>query len=136
MKTYLLKVRKYSIITNNYELYVYKVTTDNIYRIIGKMMATSLEHIKRVDYSEWMQEREDYWKENGFEIRNYNERRLSEDLYPLNYITELEETIRKQTAQEILGDIKGLLDFYKNTQTNQTLYEQLAEKYGVTTNNE
>lgn len=130
-KTYLLKVRKYSIFTNDYQIYVYKVTTDNIYRIIGKMIVTSLERIERVNYSEWMQEREDYWKNNGYEIHNYNERKLSEDLYPLNPVHRSEEEIRKEVAQEILGEIKGLLEFYKNTQTNETLYNELAKKYGV-----
>lgn len=61
--TYLLYVRKYNIIANDYVLYVYKVTTDNIYRIIGKIVSTSMEHIKRIDFNEWSQEREDFWKE-------------------------------------------------------------------------
>ena len=37
MKTYLLIVRQYEIMVNDYIIKVYKVTTDNIYRIIGKM---------------------------------------------------------------------------------------------------
>lgn len=80
MKTYLLYIRKYSIITNQYELYIYKVTTDNIYRIIGKIFCTTLEEIKRIDYNEWLPEREKFWKENNYEIKNYKEPKLSEDI--------------------------------------------------------
>ena len=42
-RTYLLKVRQYDIMIRGYRLYVYKVTTDNIYRIIGKIFCTALE---------------------------------------------------------------------------------------------
>lgn len=95
MRTYLLYIRKYSIIANDYVLYVYKVTTDNIYRIIGKIVCTSMEHIKRIDFNEWLQEREDFWKEQGYEIYLYREPKLSSDLYPLNYVNRLESENKK-----------------------------------------
>lgn len=79
MKTYLLYIRKYSIITCKYELYIYKVTTDNVYRIIGKIYCTTMEEIKRIDYNKWLPEREEFWKENNYEIENYKEPKLSED---------------------------------------------------------
>ncbi len=79
MKTYLLYIRKYSICTNSYELYVYKVTTDNVYRIIGKIVCTTIEHIERIDFNEWSTERENYWIEHGYEIFNYKEPKLSQD---------------------------------------------------------
>ena len=79
MKTYLLYVRQYSIFANDYVLKVYKVVTDSIYRIIGKMYCEALEHIKRIDYSPWAKEKEKYWKNEGYEIRIYKEPRLSED---------------------------------------------------------
>ncbi len=100
--TYLLYVRKYSIITNDYVLYVYKVTTDNIYRIIGKIVCTSMEHIKRIDFNEWMQEREDFWKENGYDIHPYREPKLSNDLYPLDYISQLEKENERLSAANAL----------------------------------
>lgn len=76
MKTYLIYVRQYELMKNDYILKVYKVTTDNIYRIIGKIYVTALEEIKRIDYNEWMQEREDYWKEQNIPIHEYVEPKL------------------------------------------------------------
>lgn len=95
MKTYLLKVRQYDITTNDYRIKVFKVTTDNIYRIIGKIFSTELEEIKRVDWSEWMPEREEYWKDNGYEVKVYNEPKLSEDQYPIDYLNRLETENKK-----------------------------------------
>lgn len=76
MKTYLIYVRKYSPMQNDYVLKVYKVTIDNIYRVIGKIYVTSLEAIKRIGYNEWTQEREDYWKEQNIPIYEYREPKL------------------------------------------------------------
>lgn len=100
--TYLLYVRKYNIIANDYVLYVYKVTTDNIYRIIGKIVSTSMEHIKRIDFNEWSQEREDFWKEQKKEIYLYREPKLSTDLYPLDYVNSLEKQMEKLLAENAL----------------------------------
>ena len=79
MKTYFLYVRKYSILTNDYELYVYKVTTDNVYRIIGKIVVTTMEQIERIDYCRWSEEKEQFWIDRNQEIINYAEPKLSED---------------------------------------------------------
>ena len=79
MKTYFLYVRKYSILTNDYELYVYKVTTDNVYRIIGKIVVTTMEQIERIDYCLWSEEKEQFWLDRNKEIINYVEPKLSED---------------------------------------------------------
>ena len=79
MKTYLLKVKQYDTTFRDYRLKVYKVTTDNVYRVIGKIYCTALEEIKRIDYSEWTQEREDFWIEYGSEIRQYHEPKLCEE---------------------------------------------------------
>ncbi len=79
LKTYLLKVRQYDITINNYKLKVYKVTTDNIYRVIGKIHSTALEHIERIDYSEWLEEREKFWIDRGYTVTTYREEKLSED---------------------------------------------------------
>lgn len=80
MQTYFIYVRRYSILTNSDELYVYKVVTDSVYRIIGKIVVTSLEEIKRIDFCRWLPEKEAFWKERGIEIIEYKEPRLSEDL--------------------------------------------------------
>lgn len=74
MKKYLLKVR-YALSG----LRVYEVETDNIYRIIGKMVCTSMEHIERIDYSRFTLERLQYWIDEGFKINKYKEPVLSED---------------------------------------------------------
>ena len=79
MKKYFLYVRKYSILTNDYELYVYKVTTDNVYRIIGKIVVTTMEQIKRIDYCRWSEEKEQFWIDRNQEIINYIEPKLSDD---------------------------------------------------------
>lgn len=60
-------------------LRVYEVETDNIYRIIGKMICTSMEHIVRIDFSQFTLERLQYWIDEGFEINEYKEPVLSED---------------------------------------------------------
>ena len=79
MKTYLIYVRQYDLMKNDYVLKIYKVATDNIYRVIGKIYVTSLEAIKRIDYNEWMQEREDYWKEQNIPIYEYREPKLKNE---------------------------------------------------------
>lgn len=74
MREYLLKVR--------YELSglrVYRVKTDNIYRIVGKFYCTSLEHISRIDYSRYTSEREVFWINKGFKINKYTEPVLFEE---------------------------------------------------------
>lgn len=74
MKKYILKVR-YALSG----LRVYEVETDNIYRIIGKMICTSMEHIERIDYSRFTLERLQYYIDEGFKINKYKEPVLSED---------------------------------------------------------
>lgn len=77
--TFLVYVRQYSILINDYVLIVYKVTTDNIYRVIGKIVCTALESIKRIDFNSWSQSREDFWIKKGQDILYYKEPRLSCD---------------------------------------------------------
>lgn len=79
MRTYLLYVRQYDITIRDFRLYVYKVTTDNVYRIIGKIFSTSLEQIRRIDYNLWSQDRENFWLENGYTVNRYYEPKLKED---------------------------------------------------------
>ena len=73
--THLLYVRKYSIFSNDYELYVYGVKTKDIYHTIGEMHARSLEHIKRIDWvvltPQNRQAKFDYWKEQGKQIHTW-----------------------------------------------------------------
>ena len=67
-KHYLLKVR-YSLSG----LRVYKVKTDSVYRIIGKIYVTSIESIDRIDYSLHSEEREQFWIDEGYKIIEYKE---------------------------------------------------------------
>ena len=80
MKKYLLKVR-YALSG----LRVYEVETDNIYRIIGKIICTSMEHIVRIDFSKFTPERLQYWIDEGFKISKYKEPVLSEDEKAIEY---------------------------------------------------
>lgn len=75
MKEYLVKVR-YALSG----LRVYKVKTDNIYRIVGKFYCTSIEHIEKIDYSRWTPEREKFWADEGYKINSYTEPVLSEEM--------------------------------------------------------
>lgn len=90
-QTYFLYIRKFSIIANDNVLYVYKVTTDNVYRIIGKIVSTSMERIERIDFNEWTEAREKFWIDKGYKIHSYCEPKLSKDLYPLGYVNRLEK---------------------------------------------
>ena len=74
MREYLVKVQ-YALSG----LKVYRVKTDNIYRIIGKIYCNSLEHISRIDYSRYTSERKTFWISEGFEINQYTEPVLSEE---------------------------------------------------------
>lgn len=74
MKEYLVKVR-YALSG----LKVFKVKTDNIYRIVGKFYCTSIERIERIDYSQYTAEREQFWIDEGYEINGYIEPILSEE---------------------------------------------------------
>ncbi len=74
MKEYLVKVR-YALSG----LKVYKVETDNIYRIVGKIYCTSIEHIKRIDYSTYTPENEQFWVDEGYKVNGYIEPILSEE---------------------------------------------------------
>ena len=75
MKEYLVKVR-YALSG----LKVFKVKTDNIYRIVGKFYCTSIERIERIDYSRYTAEREQFWIDEGYKINGYTEPMLSEEM--------------------------------------------------------
>lgn len=72
--THLMYVRKYSIITNDYELYVVGVNTNDIFHTMGEYLFRSETQIKRIDQVECTQFRLDYWKENGYEIYEFKDK--------------------------------------------------------------
>lgn len=64
-KDYLLYVRKYSIISRDYELCIFHCRTNDILHTIGEMYYRTLEHIERIDCVEDTPTRRVYWsKEN------------------------------------------------------------------------
>ena len=77
MKTYLLKIFKYK--EAKPDITVYKVTTDSIYRIIGKFYCSAIWKIDRIDYCRWSRKREEFWLKLGYKVRTYYEPTLPED---------------------------------------------------------
>ncbi len=43
------------------------------------MYCTALEEIKRIDYNEYLEERENFWIERGYTIEEYKEPKLRWD---------------------------------------------------------
>ena len=73
MKTYLVYVRKYSIITNDYKLYVYKTTTPDIFHTMGEIPYRTDAQVKRIDYAEYTEKKEQWWKEQGYDILTWQD---------------------------------------------------------------
>ncbi len=71
VKNYLFYVRKYSICTNDYELYVYSCITADPFHVMGEMLYRSLEHIKRIDFIECTEGKLAFWKEKGKTINKW-----------------------------------------------------------------
>lgn len=65
---YLLYVRKYSILTNDYELYVYKTKSKDILHTMGEIKFRTLEEVKRIDIKKYDKETEQWWKDKGYQI--------------------------------------------------------------------
>lgn len=70
--THLLYVRKFSIFTNSSELFVYGVSTSDIYHTIGEFYCRSLTQVQRIDYVELtddnIQAHLDFWEQDGKKI--------------------------------------------------------------------
>ena len=71
MYDFLLYVHKYSIFTNDYELYVYGVNTNDIYHTIGEFYYRYETKISRLVYVECTQQKLDYWAKQGFKIYRF-----------------------------------------------------------------
>ena len=74
MKEYIVEVRYASR-----GLRVFRVKTNSIYRIIGKIYCTALDHIEKIDYSRYTAKREQFLIDEGYEINRYKEPMLSEE---------------------------------------------------------
>ena len=116
MKKYLLKVR-YALSG----MRVYEVETDNIYRIIGKMICTSMEHIERIDYSRFTLERLQYWIDEGFKINKYKEPVLSEDESAM--VFKLSEEQLNEVKEDVLKSVE-----YNEREIKAEAYKEFASR--------
>ena len=116
MKKYLLKVR-YALSG----MRVYEVETDNIYRIIGKMICTSMEHIERIDYSRFTLERLQYWIDEGFKINKYKEPVLSEDESAM--VFKLSEEQLNEVKEDVLKSVE-----YNEREIKAEAYKEFAKR--------
>ena len=102
-------------------LRVYEVETDNIYRIIGKMICTSMEHIERIDYSRFTLERLQYWIDEGFKINKYKEPVLSEDESAM--VFKLSEEQLNEVKEDVLKSVE-----YNEREIKAEAYKEFADK--------
>lgn len=102
-------------------LRVYEVETDNIYRIIGKMICTSMEHIERINYSRFTLERLQYWIDEGFEINKYKEPVLSEDERAM--VFKLSEEQINEVKEDVLKSVE-----YNEREIKAEAYKEFANK--------
>lgn len=72
--THLLYVKKYSIFTNKYELYVVGVNTKDIFHTMGEYLYRSETQVKRIDKVECTQEKLDFWAKEGYEIYGFKDK--------------------------------------------------------------
>ena len=72
--THLLYVRKYSIITNDFELYVIGVNTKDIFHTMGEYLYRSETLVERIDQVECTQEKLDFWAKEGYEIYEFKDK--------------------------------------------------------------
>lgn len=68
---YLVYVRQYEILINDYMLCVYKVNTKDIFHTMGEMIYRSIEEIKRINFVEYTENRVAFWKDSGYEITEW-----------------------------------------------------------------
>ncbi len=71
--THLLYVRKYSILTNKWELYIVGVNTKDVFHTIGEYLYRSETQVERINYRECTQKRLDFWQKEGYAIREFKD---------------------------------------------------------------
>ena len=83
-KRYNLYYSKYNIFARGYVRYVEVIETTDIYHEIGKKICTTMEHIKRISYTEpkaTREECEELWHQGGYE-------KISNNLWRRNKLDE------------------------------------------------
>jgi len=74
LKTYLFYVRKYNILARDYVLYIYRCKTNDPYHTIGEIVYRTFEQIQRIDFVEETKSSLEYWKQEGKEIYEWNDK--------------------------------------------------------------
>lgn len=69
--THLLYVRQYSILTNKYELYIFGVSTEDIFHTIGEYYYRAEVSVKRIDFTEYSQEKVIFWAKEGYPVYEF-----------------------------------------------------------------
>lgn len=76
--THLLYVRKYSIISNDYELYVYGVNTKDIFHTMGEIIYRSETQVKHINFTELTNENRhsvlNFWKKENKTILTWRDK--------------------------------------------------------------
>jgi len=76
--THLIYVSKYSIISNDYDMFVYGVVTTDIFHTIGEIMYRSETQVKRITFVELtpekIQSKLDFLKEHNLPIRHWKDK--------------------------------------------------------------
>ena len=72
--TFLIHTRQYDIFIRDYKIVIYKVTTSDIFHTVGEIYYRTLEALKRVTFSEWTEERERYWTDQGCTIHSWHDK--------------------------------------------------------------
>ena len=68
---------------------------------------------------------------DGAVVLNIGKNNEALDEKTIEFFVKHNAKVRKETAREILNDLKGLLEGYVHTKENISLYEQYCQKYGV-----
>lgn len=79
MKKYFLYVWKYNIMKNDYVLYIYFVKTEDIFHTMGEMFFRSLKHIKRIDFVNYTEKKENYLRSAVGKILNWKDKYLNNE---------------------------------------------------------
>lgn len=72
--THLLYVRKYSIISGDYELFIVGVNTKDIFHTMGEYFYRSETQIKRIDQVKCTQGKLNFWIKEGYKIYEFKDR--------------------------------------------------------------
>ena len=72
--THLLYVRKYSILTNDYQLYIIGVNTKDIFHTMGEYLYRSETQVKEITFVESTQEKLDFWVKEGYKIYEFKDK--------------------------------------------------------------